>query len=63
MNRILGEDEEAILNLIKINLKENGYEYIGMTTCQETIDLVDYNNIDLVILDIMLSEMNSYERY
>ena len=60
MNRILGEDEEAILNLI--NLKENGYECIGMITCQETIDLVDYN-IDLAILDIMLSEMNSFERY
>lgn len=61
MNRILGEDEEAILNLI--NLKENGYGCIGMITCQETIDLVDYNNIDLAILDIMLSEMNSFERY
>ena len=61
MNRILVEDEEPILNFIRISLKEAGYEYIGTTTGHEVIDLVDQNNLDLAILDIMLPEMNGYE--
>ncbi|MGN8701583.1 hypothetical protein [Catenibacterium mitsuokai] len=41
MNRILVvEDEEPILNLIRISLKEAGYECIGMTTGHEAIDLI-----------------------
>lgn len=62
MNRILVvEDEEPILNLIRISLKEAGYECIGTTTGHEAIDLVDHNYFDLAILDIMLPEMNGYE--
>lgn len=62
LNRILVEDEEPILNLIRIILKEAGYECIETTTGHETIDLVDHNRFDLAILDIMLLEMNGYER-
>lgn len=62
MNKILVvEDEESILNLVRISLKEAGYECIGTTTGKEAIDLVDYDHFDLAILDIMLPEMNGYE--
>ena len=62
MNKILVvEDEESILNLVRISLKEAGYECIGTTTCKEAIDLVDHDHFDLAILDIMLPEMNGYE--
>lgn len=62
MNKILVvEDEEPILNLIRISLKEAGYECIGATTGKEAIDLVDHDHFDLAILDIMLPEMNGYE--
>lgn len=41
MNRILVvEDEEPILNLIRISLKEASYECIGMTTGHKAIDLM-----------------------
>lgn len=42
MNRILVvvEDEEPILNLIRISLKEAGYECIGMTAGHKAIDLM-----------------------
>lgn len=62
MNKILVvEDEESILNLVRISLKEAGYECIGTTTAKEAIDLVDHDHFDLAILDIMLPEMNGYE--
>lgn len=55
MNKILVvEDEEPILNLVRISLKEAGYECIGITTGKEAIDLVDHDHFDLAILDIML---------
>lgn len=62
MNKILVvEDEESILNLVRISLKEVGYECIGTTTGKEAIDLVNHDYFDLAILDIMLPEMNGYE--
>ena len=62
MNKILVvEDEEAILNLVRISLQEAGYECIGTTTGKDAIDLVDHDYFDLAILDIMLPEMNGYE--
>lgn len=62
MNKILVvEDEEPILNLVRISLKEAGYDCIGTTTSKEAIDLVDHDHFDLAILDIMLPEMNGYE--
>lgn len=62
MNKILVvEDEEPILNLVRISLKEASYECIGTTIGKEAIDLVDHDHFDLAILDIMLPEMNGYE--
>ena len=62
MNKILVvEDEEPILNLVRISLKEAGYDCIGTTIGKEAIDLVDHDHFDLAILDIMLPEMNGYE--
>lgn len=62
MNKILVvEDEEPILNLVRISLKEAGYDCIGTTTGKEAIDLVISDHFDLAILDIMLPEMNGYE--
>ncbi len=62
MNRILVvEDEEAIANLIRMNLSNAGYicdlAYDGMTGA----DKMETNHYDLCLLDIMLPGLNGYE--
>ena len=61
MNRILVEDEEPILNLIRIRLKEAGYKCIGTTTVHEAIDLVDHNHFDLALTDYQLLDKKREE--
>ena len=62
MQRILiVEDEEAIANLIKMNLTAEGYHctcaYDGTTGA----DYIESDCFDLILLDIMLPEINGYE--
>lgn len=62
MNRILVvEDEEAIANLIVMNLSEAGYKcdiaYDGISGA----DLMEKNSYDLGVFDIMIPELNGYE--
>lgn len=62
MNRILVvEDEEAIANLIRMNLSNAGYicdlAYDGITGA----DKMETNHYDLCLLDIMLPGLNGYE--
>ena len=62
MNHILVvEDEEAISNLIRINLCEEGYECTCAFDGKTAADFLEENNYDLVLLDIMLPEINGYE--
>ena len=59
MNKILiVEDEEAIANLIKMNLKNAGYYcYVSYNGA----DKMQSEHYDLCLLDIMLPEINGYE--
>lgn len=62
MNRILVvEDEEAIANLIRMNLTNAGYmcdmAYDGITGA----DKLEQNHYDLCLFDIMLPGVNGYE--
>ncbi len=62
MNQILiVEDEEAISNLIRINLIRAGYRcdtaFDGVTAA----NLLQEQNFDLVLLDIMLPGLSGYE--
>ena len=62
MNQILiVEDEEAISNLIRINLIRAGYQcdtaFDGVTAA----NLLQEQNFDLVLLDIMLPGLSGYE--
>ena len=63
MNRILVvEDEKSINDLIEMNLTEAGYicecAYDGL----QAADILERESFDLVLLDIMLPEVNGYER-
>lgn len=62
MNKILiVEDEEAIANLIKMNLKNVGYYCDVSYNGKDGADKMQTEHYDLCLLDIMLPEVNGYE--
>lgn len=62
MNKILiVEDEEAIANLIRMNLSKAGYQCETAADGEESADKIGENNYDLILLDIMLPKLNGYE--
>lgn len=62
MNKILiVEDEEAIANLIRMNLKNAGYYCDVSYNGRDGADKMQAERYDLCLLDIMLPEINGYE--
>lgn len=62
MNRILiVEDEEAIANLIRMNLTKAGYQCENAYDGEEAANRIGEQNYDLILLDIMLPKLNGYE--
>lgn len=62
MNKILiVEDEQAICRLIKINLSDAGYSCKCAYDGKGAIELIEYNQFDLILLDIMLPGIDGYE--
>lgn len=58
---LIVEDEEAIANLIKVNLTAEGYRCICAYDGKEGADYIEKGTFDLILLDIMLPEINGYE--
>ena len=58
---LIVEDDEAIANLLRMNLMKSGYECEMAENGEKAADLLEVNFYDLVILDIMLPKMNGYE--
>lgn len=58
---LIVEDEEAISNLIKINLAAEGYECVCAFDGRQGADYIEETSFDLVLLDIMLPEIDGYE--
>lgn len=62
MIRILvAEDDEIILNLIKINLKKVGYSVSTAGDGVEASKLMNEEQFDLCLFDIMLPKIDGYE--
>ena len=62
MNKILiVEDEEAIANLIKMNLQHAGYHCEVANDGNTGADMMAENSYDLCLFDIMLPGINGYE--
>lgn len=51
---LIVEDEEAISNLIKINLTAEGYHCTSAYDGKTGADYIEKESFDLVLLDIML---------
>lgn len=58
---LIVEDEQAIANLICVNLSDEGYCCICAFDGKQGADLIENGNYDLILLDIMLPEIDGYE--
>ena len=58
---LIVEDENAISNLIKINLSDAGYRSICAFDGEEALEIIEKNEIDLILLDVMLPKIDGYE--
>ena len=55
------EDEKPISDLIRLNLRKEGYECTAVYDGLDAIDMVDKEHFDLVLLDIMLPGADGFE--
>ena len=58
---LIVEDEEAIANLIRMNLVKAGYQCELAFDGEEAADKIAEKSYDLILLDIMLPKLNGYE--
>ena len=58
---LIVEDEEAIANLIRINLTAEGYQCTCAYDGKTGADHIENEIYDLILLDIMLPEIDGYE--
>ncbi len=58
---LIAEDEEAISNLIRMNLTKAGYQCVCALDGEKAADLMQNEHFDLILLDIMLPGYNGYE--
>ncbi|GAA0078593.1 response regulator transcription factor [Clostridium sp. CTA-5] len=61
INVLIIEDDEAISNLIKINLSMAGYESRQIFDGLEAFNLLKEESFDLILMDIMLPGMDGFE--
>jgi DNA-binding response OmpR family regulator len=61
LNILIVEDEQAIANLIYVNLSDEGYRCTCAFDGKQGADLIEKENFDLILLDIMLPEIDGYE--
>jgi two-component system alkaline phosphatase synthesis response regulator PhoP len=58
---LLAEDEEHLLEAIKLNLEMEGYEVVTAKDGNEAIKKFEKQRFNLAILDVMMPEMNGTE--
>ena len=58
---LIVEDEQAIANLININLSDEGYHCTCAYDGMQAADFIENEHYDLILLDIMLPEVDGYE--
>lgn len=57
------EDEQEMIDLVRLILSRKGYQVKGAIGGQEGIDLVRAESPDLVLLDLMMPDMDGWEVY
>jgi len=57
------EDEQEMIDLVRLILSRKGYQVKGAIGGQEGLDLVRAESPDLVLLDLMMPDMDGWEVY
>ena len=57
------EDEQDMIELVRLILSRKGYEVSGANGGREGLDLVRASSPDLVLLDLMMPDMDGWEVY
>lgn len=57
------EDEQEMIDLVRLILNRRGYEVIGANGGREGLDLVRQEFPDLVLLDLMMPDMDGWDVY
>lgn len=60
-NILVVDDEQHIVELIKFNLENNGYNVFEANNGEDALRKAKEENIDLVLLDLMLPEIDGLE--
>ena len=55
------DDEDSIVELLRYNLKKEGFKVYGALDGEKALSLADRLNPDLIILDLMLPGLHGYE--
>ncbi|MGD1119125.1 MAG: response regulator transcription factor [Dehalococcoidales bacterium] len=58
---LIVDDDPAILRLLSTNLKARGYEIFTATDGEESLDAVQKDFVDLIILDLMMPKVDGVE--
>lgn len=57
------DDDPAMLDLTSLVLKNRGFEVFGATSGQQGLELISSRRPDLVLLDLMMTEMDGWDVY
>jgi two-component system response regulator VicR len=57
------EDEQEMIDLVRLILSRKGFEVIGATGGRDGLDLVRQKLPDLVLLDLMMPDMDGWDVY
>ncbi len=57
------EDEQEMIDLIRLILSRRGFDVQGATSGQEGLDVLNKIRPDLVLLDLMMPDMDGWEVY
>jgi two-component system KDP operon response regulator KdpE len=58
---LIVDDDPAILRLLSTNLKARGYEIYTATDGEQSLDVVQKDFVDLIILDLMMPKVDGVE--
>ena len=58
---LIVEDERAIVEILKFNLKREGYDTLEALDGEAGLELARTEDPDLILLDVMLPKMNGFD--
>ncbi len=58
---VIIEDEKDIVDLVRYNLRKEGFEVEGFSRAQSGLDYLARNPAELVLLDVMLPDLDGFE--